>query len=65
MAVQPFWRAEVYLESDNEPGKTVTSKLFAGIYATRQSAERAAIRKCNRVRGFGFYIHELKVQPRA
>lgn len=59
MFPQQYWRAEVYAESNDEPGKTVTQKLFAGIYANRKSAEKAAQRKCNRVKGFGFYVHTL------
>lgn len=59
MFPQQYWRAEVYTELNDEPGKTVTRKLFAGIYASRKSAEQAAQRKCNRVKGFGFHIHTL------
>ena len=54
-----FWRAEVYTESDNTPGMTTTRKLFAGIYATRKTAQNAAQQLCERVKGFGFYVHEL------
>ena len=59
MFPQQYWRAEVFTESNDEPGRTVTTKLFAGIYASRKSAEAAAQRKCNRVKGFGFYVHTL------
>ncbi len=55
-----FWRAEVYTESDAIPGKTMTRKLFAGIYASREAAQDAAHQLCEQVRGFGFYVHTLK-----
>jgi len=59
MFTQPYWRAEVYSESNDQHGIIKTEKLFAGIYASRHSAEEAAKRKCKRVRGFGFYVHLL------
>jgi len=58
-SVQTYWRAEVYKNADVGPGKTVSSKLFAGIYASRKAAEQAAQHLCKQVRGFGFYIHVL------
>ena len=63
MFPQQYWRAEVYTESNDEPGKTITRKLFAGIYASRKGAEQAAHRKCNRVKGYGFYVHTLGEDP--
>ena len=59
MFPQQYWRAEVYAESNDGPGRGVAKKLFAGIYASRKSAEQAARRKCSRVKGFGFYVHAL------
>ena len=59
MFPQQYWRAEVYTKENNEPGRTITKKLFAGVYASRKSAEQAAQRKCNRVKGYGFYVHIL------
>ena len=55
-----YWRAEVYTESNEAPGKTITRKLFAGIYTTRKAAQSAAIRLCEQAKGFGFYVHEWK-----
>ena len=57
-----FWRAEVYAETDDGPGKTVSRKLFAGIYSTRKSAQDAAQQLCEKVRGFGFLVHQLKAE---
>ena len=62
MGIQPFWRAEVYTEEDVEGG-CASRKLFAGIYASRASAEKAARRKCQRVKGYGFYVHTLDQKP--
>ena len=59
MFPQQYWRAEVYTEANEDPGKTVIRKIFAGIYASRKKAEQAAQRKCHRVKGFGFYVHIL------
>ena len=62
MSTQPWWRAEVYTQDDND-GQNTSRKLFAGIYATRLSAEQAARRKCQRVKGLGFYVHTLGQKP--
>lgn len=59
MSFSPYWRAEVFEQADVEAGKSVTRKLFAGIYDSRQKAEKAAQRKCRRINGFGFYVHAL------
>lgn len=59
MFINQYWRAEVYTQSFQDQGEIETQKLFAGIYASRKSAERAAERKCKRVNGYGFYLHTL------
>lgn len=55
---QTYWRAEVYATSEVELGKAVTRKLYAGLYDSRLKAEEAAERKCRRVKGFGFLVHQ-------
>ena len=57
--IQQYWRAEVYSDAKNDMGQTVTEKFFAGIYASRISAEQAARRLCHQVKGFGFYVHAM------
>jgi hypothetical protein len=60
--IQQYWRAEVYSDSENDMGQTVTEKIFAGVYASRISAEQAAKRLCRQVRGFGFYVHSMNMR---
>ena len=59
MFINQYWRAEVYTQTLEEQGEREIRKLFAGIYASRKSAERAAERKCKRVKGYGFFVHTL------
>jgi len=63
MMNQTYWRAEVYTKSEEELGKAITRKLYAGLYDSRLKAEEAAERKCRRVKGYGFYVHRADSAP--
>lgn len=57
--IQQYWRAEVYSDNNDDLEEMVIRKFFAGIYASRKSAERAAKQLCRQVKGFGFYLQAL------
>ena len=57
--IQQYWRAEVYSDNNDDPEEMVIRKFFAGIYASRKSAEFAAKQLCGQVKGFGFYLQAL------